>query len=153
MTSRCSISAPASRTALASSPSAAKLADNREGAIIDLCINNPKENEFDGAIIAFSDNDRICYSIFRKVFGKYVMRSPTLKVIGIFLGSLFLFTWGLSDQEVISFDSRFYLFALEMWRHGLSWFPTTYHQPYPDYPALSTIFIYLAAWLAGGLNK
>lgn len=71
----------------------------------------------------------------------------------IFLGSLWFFTIGLSHQEVIGFDSRFYLFALEMWRHGITLFPTTYHQPYPDYPILSTLLIYVTACWAHGLDK
>lgn len=77
----------------------------------------------------------------------------TTEAIIIFICSLILFTWGLASQEIISFDSRFYLFAQEMWRYGLSWFPMTYHSPYPDYPATSTAVIYLFAKLAGGLNK
>lgn len=67
--------------------------------------------------------------------------------------SLIVFTFGLSSQEVIGFESRFYLFALEMYRHGLTWFPTTYLQPYPDYPGTSTWLIYFAACCFGGLNK
>src|SRR3990167_1242316 len=82
-----------------------------------------------------------------------VKNSLTLEAISIFCISLILFTWGLSSQEVISFDSRFYLFALEMWRHGASWFSTTYQQPYPDYPATSTWLIYLFAKSAGTINK
>ncbi len=81
------------------------------------------------------------------------MSRPSLRVIGVFFGSLVLFTWGLRIQEVIGFDSRFYLFAQEMWRHGLSWFPSTYHQPYPDYPATSTWLIMMAANWVGMLNK
>jgi hypothetical protein len=74
--------------------------------------------------------------------------------IAIIFGlSLSIFMWGISQQEVISFDARFYLFAREMWRAGLSYFPTTYGQYYPDYPATSTILIYAAAKLFGGLNK
>jgi 4-amino-4-deoxy-L-arabinose transferase-like glycosyltransferase len=73
--------------------------------------------------------------------------------LGIFFYGLVLFTIGLDHQEVIGFESRFYLFALEMWRHGPSWFPTTYQQPYPDYPGLGTYFIFLFARLAGELNK
>jgi 4-amino-4-deoxy-L-arabinose transferase-like glycosyltransferase len=72
---------------------------------------------------------------------------------GLFLLSLFFFTWGLNTQEITSFDARFYLFAKEMWRNGMSGFPTTYGQPYPDYPVTSTLLIYLTAQLAGGLNK
>lgn len=75
------------------------------------------------------------------------------EIFVIFICSLFLFTWGLSSQEIIGFDSRFYLFAQEMWLYGLSWFPTTYHSPYPDYPATSTIVIYFFATLMGHLNK
>jgi 4-amino-4-deoxy-L-arabinose transferase-like glycosyltransferase len=75
------------------------------------------------------------------------------EVAGIFCFTLFLFTWGLSSQEVIGFDSRFYLFAQEMWRNGISIFPTTYDQPYPDYPATAIIVINLFAHLFGGLNK
>lgn len=73
-------------------------------------------------------------------------------IILFFLGIL-LFTWGLSSQEIVGFDSRFYLFALEMWRHGPTWFPTTYQHPYPDYPGTSTFFIYLTSRLFGDINK
>ncbi len=76
-----------------------------------------------------------------------------MKSFFIFALSLALFTVGLSGQEIISFDTRFYLFALEMWRHGVSWFPTTYGQPYPDYPVASTLLIYVSSLLFGGLNK
>ena len=42
------------------------------------------------------------------------------------------FTYGwLKPAEIIRFESRFYLFALEMWRHGISWFPTSYTIPIP----------------------
>lgn len=81
---------------------------------------------------------------------KFLRNFPSLLITA---GSLFLFTIGLSHQEIIRFDSRFYLFALEMQKYGLSWFPTTYHQAYPDYPATSTILIYLLSALVGGLNK
>ena len=76
-----------------------------------------------------------------------------LELFLLFCGSLLIFTWGLSSQEVVAFDSRFYLFALEMWRHGISLFPTTYSRPYPDYPVTSTALIYFFACLYGGLNK
>lgn len=79
--------------------------------------------------------------------------SRRLEALLIFLSSLVLFTIGISYQEIISFESRFYLFALEMWRHGITWFPTTYHQPYPDYPVTSTLLIYLCSKLMGELNK
>jgi 4-amino-4-deoxy-L-arabinose transferase-like glycosyltransferase len=71
----------------------------------------------------------------------------------IFVVTLVIFTLGLGDQEIISFDSRVYLFALEMWRHGPGWFPTTYGQPYPDYPVASTFLMYASALLFGGLTK
>jgi 4-amino-4-deoxy-L-arabinose transferase-like glycosyltransferase len=80
-------------------------------------------------------------------------RQPWLAPLGIFCAGLFLFTFGLSNQEVIGFESRFYLFALEMWRHGPSWFPTINGTPYPDYPATATLLIYGLAKLVGHLNK
>jgi len=76
-----------------------------------------------------------------------------LDAIFIFFCGLIFFTLGLRHQEIIGFESRFYLFALEMWRHGLSWFPTTYQTPYPDYPATATVLIYLTAKLFGTLDK
>ena len=74
-------------------------------------------------------------------------------IILFFLVSCFLFTWGLSFQEITGFDSRFYLFVQEMLSDGLSWFPRTYHSFYPDYPATSTVIIYLLSNLSGALNK
>lgn len=79
-------------------------------------------------------------------------RRTVLEVTGLFFCSLFLFTYGLGSQEIIGFESRFYLFALEMWRYGLTWFPTTYHSVYPDYPATSTWLIIAAAHILG-MNK
>jgi 4-amino-4-deoxy-L-arabinose transferase-like glycosyltransferase len=76
-----------------------------------------------------------------------------LEVMGLFCGSLTLFIWGLNSQEVIGFQSRFYLFALEMWQSGASLFPTIYHHPYPDYTGTSTFLIYILAHLFGGVNK
>lgn len=73
--------------------------------------------------------------------------------IPLFLFTLLLFTYGIASQEVIGFESRFYLFALEMWQRGFTWFPTTYQQPYADYPVGYTFLIYLAANIAGELNK
>jgi 4-amino-4-deoxy-L-arabinose transferase-like glycosyltransferase len=77
----------------------------------------------------------------------------TIDTFIIFCGSLILFTVGLCHQEVIEFESRFYLFALEMWRHGLSWFPMSDGHPYPDYPVTSTVLIYGMTKLTGQLNK
>lgn len=76
-----------------------------------------------------------------------------MRTLFVFAIALALFTIGLSGQEIISFDSRFYLFAMEMRRYGVSWFPTTYGQLYPDYTSASTILIYWSSLLFGGLNK
>lgn len=81
------------------------------------------------------------------------MRSKLFQMFFVFLTGLILFTVGLSSQEIISFESRFYVFSLEMWRHGLSLFPTTYHLPYPDYPATAIWLIYLFSKSIGILNK
>ena len=53
--------------------------------------------------------------------------------------ALLLFIAGNWNQAIIGFDSRFVLFAQEMLRHGPSFFPTTYGQPYADYLATSTL--------------
>ena len=81
------------------------------------------------------------------------MISIPLQALFIFVVGLVLFTMGLCHQEVIGFESRFYLFALEMWRHGPTIFPTTYGMPYPDYPATGTFLIYLCSKVMGGLSK
>lgn len=64
-------------------------------------------------------------------------------VVGLL--ALLLFIAGVYQQAPIGFDSRFVLFAQEMLRHGPSFFPTTYGQPYADYLGLSTLFIWLTA--------
>ena len=64
-----------------------------------------------------------------------------------------LFTLGLWEQPFIGFDGRFALFAQEMFRHGASAFPTSYGQPYPDYPATSTLMIDVFAKLFGEVNR
>lgn len=79
--------------------------------------------------------------------------SIRLQALLIFLIGLSLFTLNLSSQEIIGFESRFYLFVLEMWRHGASWFPTTYQEPYPDYPVGATLMSYLFSKGFGSLNK
>jgi 4-amino-4-deoxy-L-arabinose transferase-like glycosyltransferase len=66
----------------------------------------------------------------------------------IFAGALLLFMVGL-NPEFIGFQSRFGLFAQEMFRFGPSYFPTTYQNPYPDYPGTSTFLIYLVSKLVG----
>lgn len=63
--------------------------------------------------------------------------------IGLGILALLLFIAGDYQQATIGFDSRFFLFAEEMLRHGPGFFPTTYGQPYADYSATSTFFIYL----------
>jgi 4-amino-4-deoxy-L-arabinose transferase-like glycosyltransferase len=85
---------------------------------------------------------------------KFFLRNQNLfTAAGLFCTGLLLFTFGLAQQEIIGFESRFYLFALEMWRHGVSWFPTTYGDYYPDYPVTATLLIDAAAHLTGRLNK
>jgi len=64
-----------------------------------------------------------------------------------------LFTLGVDGNPFIDFESRFALFAREMWRHGPSLFPTTYGEPYPDYPVTSTLLIWLCAHLFGGVTR
>lgn len=81
------------------------------------------------------------------------MRRALFDISLIFIVGLILFTWNLSSQEIIGFDSRFYLFAQEMLRNGLSWFPTTYQHAYPDYPSSSIVAVYSFAKMYGGLNK
>jgi len=66
----------------------------------------------------------------------------------IFLIGVVVFTIGLSP-EFIGFDCRFVVFAKEMMRNGPTFFPTTYGQPYPDYPGTSTFMIYLVSLLFG----
>lgn len=75
-----------------------------------------------------------------------------LESLGIFLGALFLFTVGIWDQQPQGFDGRWALFLQEMYRHGASLFPTTYGQPYADYPGTATIFSYLFARLFDAPN-
>ena len=62
----------------------------------------------------------------------------------IFLAGLVAFLFNLSP-EFVAFQTRFALFAQEMMHHGIRLFPYTYQGPYPDYPALPTILIYLAS--------
>jgi len=60
----------------------------------------------------------------------------------IFVLGLLVFTIGL-NPEFIGPQCRYGLFAQEMLHYGPTYFPTTYHNPYPDYPASSTYLIYL----------
>lgn len=63
--------------------------------------------------------------------------------LGLGLLALVLFIAGNWHQAIIGFDSRFVVFAQEMLRHGPSFFPTTYGQPYADYLATSTVLTWL----------
>ena len=82
-----------------------------------------------------------------------VLSNEFLERIGIFFVSLLLFTIGVNQQAIIGFESRFYVFALEMWQQGPSLFPTTYGRAYPDYPATFTFLTYLCALFAGGMSR
>ncbi|WP_458376253.1 ArnT family glycosyltransferase [Pseudomonas pergaminensis] len=75
-----------------------------------------------------------------------------LESLGIFLLALVLFTFGIWDQQPQGFDGRWALFLQEMFRHGASLFPTTYGQPYADYPGTATFFSFLFARLFGAPN-
>lgn len=82
-----------------------------------------------------------------------IKKQTSLQLFCLFGFSLVIFTWGITSQEVTGFDSRFYLFALEMWDKGVGLFPTTYQKPYPDYTLASTLIIYLLAIPFGGVTK
>ncbi|WP_397449456.1 ArnT family glycosyltransferase [Pseudomonas sp. NA-150] len=69
------------------------------------------------------------------------------------LVALVLFVIGNYQQQALGFDSRFVLFAEEMLRHGPGFFPTTYGEPYPDYSATTTFFIYLLSLPFGQVNS
>ncbi|MEJ8320360.1 ArnT family glycosyltransferase [Pseudomonas oryzihabitans] len=71
----------------------------------------------------------------------------------MFLSAAALFTLGIWDQAPQGFDYRWALFLKEMFRHGPSFFATTYGQPYPDYPATATWLSWLAARVLGAPNQ
>jgi 4-amino-4-deoxy-L-arabinose transferase-like glycosyltransferase len=73
---------------------------------------------------------------------RFNFRLPLELVLVFFLG-LFVSLVGLNNHEFVGFESRFGLFAQEMLRNGISFFPTTYNNFYPDYPATQTILTYL----------
>ncbi len=75
-----------------------------------------------------------------------------LESLGIFLIALLLFTLGIWDEQPQGFDGRWALFLQEMFRHGASLFPTTYGQPYADYPGTATFFSFVFARLFGAPN-
>ncbi len=66
----------------------------------------------------------------------------------IFLAGVVVFIAGHS-RDFTGFNCRFAVFAQEMLRNGPTFFPTTYGNPYPDYPAASTFLIYLVSQLFG----
>lgn len=75
-------------------------------------------------------------------------RRRTRDSLLIFAVALLLFTIGL-NSEFIGPQARYGMFAQEMFRDGLSFFPTTYRNPYPDYPGTSTFLVYLVSRLVG----
>lgn len=75
-----------------------------------------------------------------------------LESLGVFLIALLLFTLGIWDQQPQGFDGRWALFLQEMYRHGASLFPTTYGQPYADYPGTATFFSFVFARLFDAPN-
>ncbi|MCU0117676.1 glycosyltransferase family 39 protein [Pseudomonas sp. B2M1-30] len=81
--------------------------------------------------------------------------SPAIRRQSLIAGllALLLFIAGVYAQAPIGFDSRFVLFAQEMLRHGPTVFPTTYGQPYADYSALSTLFVWLLSLPFGAVNS
>lgn len=76
-----------------------------------------------------------------------------IEMLGVFLLALLLFRFGIWDQPAQGFDGRWWLFLQEMFRHGASLFPTTYGEPYPDYPGTATWFSYGFAQLFGAPNQ
>ncbi|KTB64890.1 MULTISPECIES: ArnT family glycosyltransferase [Pseudomonas] len=78
------------------------------------------------------------------------LRSQSL---GLGLLALVLFIVGNWHQAIIGFDSRFVVFAQEMLRHGPSFFPTTYGQPYADYLATSTLLTWLLSLPFGEVSS
>lgn len=73
--------------------------------------------------------------------------------LGLALLALLLFIAGNWHQAIIGFDSRFVVFAQEMLRHGPSFFPTTYGEPYADYLATSTLMTWLLSLPLGQVNS
>jgi 4-amino-4-deoxy-L-arabinose transferase-like glycosyltransferase len=81
--------------------------------------------------------------------------NPTIRLqsLGLGLLALVLFIAGNWHQAIIGFDSRFVVFAQEMLRHGPSFFPTTYGQPYADYLATSTLLTWLLSLPLGEVTS
>jgi hypothetical protein len=83
---------------------------------------------------------------------KKLASSPLFASTIIFAAGFFLFTGALFNHEFVQFEARFGLFAQEMFRNGLSFFPTTYNHYYPDYPATQTILTYFLALAIGNYS-
>nr|WP_286671045.1 MULTISPECIES: glycosyltransferase family 39 protein [Pseudomonas] len=83
------------------------------------------------------------------------MLNATVRRQSLVLGllGLLLFIAGNWNQAIIGFDSRFVVFAQEMLRHGPSFFPTTYGQPYADYLATSTLLTWLLSLPLGHVSS
>lgn len=73
--------------------------------------------------------------------------------LGLGALALLLFIAGNWQQAIIGFDSRFVMFAQEMLRHGPSFFPSTYGQPYADYLATSTLMTWLLSLPLGQVTS
>ncbi|MEJ8320359.1 ArnT family glycosyltransferase [Pseudomonas oryzihabitans] len=71
----------------------------------------------------------------------------------MFVAATVLFTLGIWNQAPQGFDGRWAVFLNEMFRHGPSFFATTYGQPYPDYPGTATWLSWLAARVIGTPNQ
>ncbi len=67
--------------------------------------------------------------------------------------ALLLFMFGTWDQPFVNFESRFAVFMQEALRNGLSVFPTSYGENYPDYPATAFWPSYFIALFLGHVNK
>lgn len=80
----------------------------------------------------------------------YIKKTNKWDVGFVFVLALLSFTLGFCSQEFINFETRFALFAQDVFRHGLKFYPTIYGVPYPDYPALSTWLIYFSQMLFAG---
>lgn len=80
----------------------------------------------------------------------YIKKTNKWDVGFVFVLALLSFILGFCSQEFINFEIRFALFAQDVFRHGLKFYPTIYGVPYPDYPALSTWLIYFSQMLFGG---
>ncbi|MFN3234769.1 MAG: ArnT family glycosyltransferase [Gammaproteobacteria bacterium] len=66
---------------------------------------------------------------------------------------LCLFVLNHTHQEFIDFETRFALFAQDMFRHGVGFFPTIHGKAYPDYLSTSTLLIYLSSLPFGEVTK